>query len=237
LYDHIPALIVTFSRQLANPAADNSQWTSALVHKSAAAHGLQRWQQGYDLREVTLGANVDNLRVVTAGLKSGERIVVNGLQRIRPGALVVPQVVRMDARSELQAHLTHRLAQNLRDPIVRARAFVRLSIQGAVARPGYYAVPAEAPLSDALMAAGGTTTEADMRHLRVERAGEPIWQDATLQQVIAEGRTLDEAGLVAGDQLVVPRRGGGNVMHVLQVGAFLLGIPVTIYTLTRIFTH
>ncbi|HZE42395.1 MAG TPA: sensor histidine kinase [Steroidobacteraceae bacterium] len=53
LYDHIPALIVTFSRQLANPAADNSQWTSALAHKSAAAHGLQRWQQGYDLREVT----------------------------------------------------------------------------------------------------------------------------------------------------------------------------------------
>jgi multidrug efflux system membrane fusion protein len=56
-----------------------------------------------EYREVTLGANVDNLRVVTAGLKSGERIVVNGLQRIRPGALVVPQVVRMDARSELQA--------------------------------------------------------------------------------------------------------------------------------------
>jgi multidrug efflux system membrane fusion protein len=48
-----------------------------------------------EYREVTLGANVDNLRVVTAGLKSGERIV--------PGALVVPQVVRMDARSELQA--------------------------------------------------------------------------------------------------------------------------------------
>jgi multidrug efflux system membrane fusion protein len=56
-----------------------------------------------EYREVTLGANVDNLRVVTSGLKSGERIVVNGLQRIRPGALIVPQVVRMDARSELQA--------------------------------------------------------------------------------------------------------------------------------------
>ena len=56
-----------------------------------------------EYREVTLGANVDNLRVITSGLKSGERIVVNGLQRIRPGALVVPQVVRMDARAELQA--------------------------------------------------------------------------------------------------------------------------------------
>jgi len=60
-----------------------------------------------EYREVTLGAAVDALRVVSGGLKAGERIVVNGLQRIRPGALVVPQVVRMDARSELQAQNTN----------------------------------------------------------------------------------------------------------------------------------
>ena len=56
-----------------------------------------------EYREVTLGAIVDSLRVVNSGLKSGERIVVNGLQRVRPGALVAPQLVRMDERSELQA--------------------------------------------------------------------------------------------------------------------------------------
>jgi signal transduction histidine kinase len=53
LYDHIPALLVTFARELANPAADNSAHVSDVAHNSAAAHGLQRWQQGYDLREVT----------------------------------------------------------------------------------------------------------------------------------------------------------------------------------------
>jgi multidrug efflux system membrane fusion protein len=46
-------------------------------------------------REVTLGANVDGLRIVTAGLKPGERVVVNGLQRVRPGALIAPQMVAM----------------------------------------------------------------------------------------------------------------------------------------------
>ena len=50
-------------------------------------------------REVTLGASVDGLRIVTNGLKSGERIVVNGLQRVRPGAVVAPQMVSMDQRS------------------------------------------------------------------------------------------------------------------------------------------
>ncbi|MBT2321222.1 efflux RND transporter periplasmic adaptor subunit [Variovorax paradoxus] len=52
-------------------------------------------------REVTLGASVNGLRVVTKGLKSGERIVVNGLQHVRPGALVAPQTVTMDAKAEL----------------------------------------------------------------------------------------------------------------------------------------
>jgi multidrug efflux system membrane fusion protein len=54
-------------------------------------------------REVTLGSSVNGLRVVTHGLKAGERIVVNGLQRIRPGATVAPQPVAMDAKAELQA--------------------------------------------------------------------------------------------------------------------------------------
>ncbi len=50
-------------------------------------------------REVTLGANVNGLRIVKDGLKPGERIVVNGLQRVRPGALVNPQAVAMEGKA------------------------------------------------------------------------------------------------------------------------------------------
>jgi len=42
-------------------------------------------------RPVTLGPSIDGLRIVSAGLQPGERIVVNGLQRVRPGAVVQPQ--------------------------------------------------------------------------------------------------------------------------------------------------
>jgi multidrug efflux system membrane fusion protein len=49
-----------------------------------------------DYRNVTLGANVDGLRIVTGGLAAGEVIVVNGLQRVRPGALVAATKVVMD---------------------------------------------------------------------------------------------------------------------------------------------
>jgi len=51
-------------------------------------------------REVKLGATVSGLREVTSGLKAGERIVVNGLQRVRPGDTVEAQEVAMRAPSQ-----------------------------------------------------------------------------------------------------------------------------------------
>jgi len=56
-----------------------------------------------EYREVTLGGSVNGLRVIERGLKAGERIVVNGLQRVRPGSLVQPQPVNMDAKPEVLA--------------------------------------------------------------------------------------------------------------------------------------
>ncbi len=53
-------------------------------------------------REVSLGGMTDGLRIVTAGLKAGERIVVNGLQHVRPGALLAPEVVAMGDRGTVQ---------------------------------------------------------------------------------------------------------------------------------------
>jgi multidrug efflux system membrane fusion protein len=53
-------------------------------------------------REVTLGQAVDGLRIVTSGLKANERIVVNGLQRVRPGAKVAPQPVTMAKLTSLE---------------------------------------------------------------------------------------------------------------------------------------
>jgi multidrug efflux system membrane fusion protein len=48
-----------------------------------------------EYREVKLGPVVEGLRVVRAGLKPGEKIVVNGLQRVRPGSPVTAQTVPM----------------------------------------------------------------------------------------------------------------------------------------------
>ena len=48
-----------------------------------------------EYRPVELGGLHEGLRVVRDGLKPGERIVVNGLMRVRPGVTVDPQVIAM----------------------------------------------------------------------------------------------------------------------------------------------
>ncbi|MGF2878796.1 efflux RND transporter periplasmic adaptor subunit [Acinetobacter johnsonii] len=46
-------------------------------------------------REVKLGAVQDGLQIINSGLQAGDRVVVNGLQRIRPGDSVTPHHVPM----------------------------------------------------------------------------------------------------------------------------------------------
>jgi signal transduction histidine kinase len=53
LIDHIPAMLASFERSLRAVATEGAVATQVSGQKPAAAHGLQRWRQGYDLREVT----------------------------------------------------------------------------------------------------------------------------------------------------------------------------------------
>jgi RND family efflux transporter MFP subunit len=54
-------------------------------------------QNVVEYRPVKLGPVMDGLRVIDDGLRPGEWVVVNGLQRVRPGVTVSPQRVAMQA--------------------------------------------------------------------------------------------------------------------------------------------
>jgi membrane fusion protein, multidrug efflux system len=59
-------------------------------------------------RAVTLGPIVDGLRVVRSGLQDGEPVVVNGLQRVRPGVQVEPVTVPMGQEAALRSEPSSR---------------------------------------------------------------------------------------------------------------------------------
>jgi RND family efflux transporter MFP subunit len=67
-------------------------------------------------RPVRLGALHDGLREVTDGLKPGERVIVNGLQLVRPGVTVEPKLVDMPASTARKTNETAPIAKIARNP-------------------------------------------------------------------------------------------------------------------------
>lgn len=44
-----------------------------------------------EYRPISLGDTSDGMRIVNSGLNAGDRVIINGLQRVRPGAVVDPK--------------------------------------------------------------------------------------------------------------------------------------------------
>ncbi len=59
-------------------------------------------------RSVKLGATIDGKRVVRDGLKPGDQIVVNGLQRVRPGMQVAPERLAEAATAASESKVAQR---------------------------------------------------------------------------------------------------------------------------------
>lgn len=82
----------------------------------------------------------------------------------------------------------------------------RIAVLGEVARPGYFAVRSDVPLTDAIMQAGGPTVSADLERSVVRRASREYRSADETRQAVAKGLTIDQFGLSAGDELVVGRQ-------------------------------
>ena len=141
-------------------------------------------------------------------------------------------------RSELEPYVAEYLARYIRNPQVQARSLIPITIVGGVANPGFYTVPSQLRIDDALMIAGGPTALAQLDRLRIERAGRRIWEGAPLQQAIVDGRTLDQLNIRGGDQIHLPARGGtlGSWYQSLRTFMLLLTIPAAIITMIAIFS-
>lgn len=150
--------------------------------------------------------------------------------------LVLPLVGELSLagvlRAELEDHLTGALATILRDPVVRARSLIQVSILGEVTRPGFYMVTPDALLSEAFMEAGGPTQEAKMDKLRIERAQEGAWVPPETLEGSLEARSVNELGLRNGDRVVVP--GGPGFWGGPAFQASVLGLTA-IVSIIRFF--
>ena len=134
-------------------------------------------------------------------------------------------------RSELQNHLLREIKRYVRDPEVEASPLMRLSVSGAVLHPGFYSIPADALLSDLVMAAGGPTANAAYRRSHLRRGTEELPGD-DVQTALREGLTVDALLLRSGDELLVGEKRQFNWPVVTQVAAAAAGL-VSVFIFAR----
>jgi protein involved in polysaccharide export with SLBB domain len=181
----------------------------------------------------------------TGSIRAGDRIVlkVDGETQLSDTftvsagpALILPVVGSIPLagvrRENVEKQITAEIARFIRNPLVRARLLVRLEVLGEVGRPGFYAIPIDALVNDALMLAGGPTKEAKVEAIRIERSGVATWPGDSLKVAMTKGLTLAQLDVQPEDVIFVPR--GVSTGRFWQVFLTILTTSITIYSLTRI---
>jgi protein involved in polysaccharide export with SLBB domain len=113
-------------------------------------------------------------------------------------------------RSELQAHMSQQISKYIRDVRVRATPLVRLSLLGPVGKPGFYYMPPDIPLGDAVMRAGGPGGNADLNKSVIRRNTEELYDSRNTRTAMNEGLTLDQLSLRDGDSIEVGEKSAGS---------------------------
>jgi hypothetical protein len=124
-------------------------------------------------------------------------------------------------RSEIRAHLRDAFSRFITDPVVQASGLLRVSVLGSVGNPGFYTMPAETVLGQAIMVAGGPAGNANLDQVRIRRGPEQIMDGPTTRVALQQGLTLDQLNLQAGDQIDVPQRRG--IMGILAIMSTVIG--------------
>jgi polysaccharide export outer membrane protein len=195
-----------------------------------------------------LDASAIRARLKDGDLQVGDRIILRVLEdstltdtfTVRAGRTVelpdIPAVSLLGVlRSELDSVLTAHIGKYVRNPTVEVTSLVRIAVLGGVGSPGYYNFPADMPVTDAIMFAGGPAGTAKIDDTVVMRGPEIFLNEKETKLSIQQGQTLDQANLQGGDEIRVGQDTSGGTYRTVATISMLLGIPITIYALTQIF--
>ena len=106
--------------------------------------------------------------------------------------------------SELEGHLTKSLSVYYKEPKVDATPLVRVMVQGAVSRPGYYTIPVDEALPDVIMLAGGPVSTSDLERATVKRGSALVLDYRSMQNALRQGKTVGDVSMREGDVIDVP---------------------------------
>ncbi len=134
--------------------------------------------------------------------------------------------------SELDGYLMKELAKYLRNPDVRAQSLIQIAVLGPVGKPGFYNLPSDMTLTDAIMLAGGPGQASNVNETTIVRNNKEVYGNDAVRHAFISGTTLDQMSLRAGDQIVVGEKGKKDWLRILQVVSLAAGIAVSIWAIS-----
>lgn len=166
------------------------------------------------------------LTVVSEATRTDTLVVRSGRILELPGKITLPLAGVL--RSELEGRATTEVLKYVKAQQVTVTPLTRIGVLGEVARPGYFALPSDVALTDAIMAAGGPTVAADVERTIVRRGSQEYRTTDETRLAVSRGMTIDQFGLSAGDELVVGKQRD-------FLGTRVIGLVGALTSLTAIF--
>jgi protein involved in polysaccharide export with SLBB domain len=140
------------------------------------------------------------------------------------GNITLPVVGEIPATGHTRRSLARVIEDTLGIRAIRIMCspLIRVTLFGAVNRPGSYLTEPKESLWGLINEAGGPGNNADIRKIYVERSGEIVVKD--LMQAFEQAHSLEQLGVRSGDQIYVP-----------GISRFNLRVIVDYVTLTTSF--
>jgi protein involved in polysaccharide export with SLBB domain len=156
----------------------------------------------------------DSAQVSSSSLRPGDFVLIkiwrepdlsDTVQIDKDGVAVFPKLGPMQVTGirpdSLERLLVHTYSRYLKNPSIKVAVLRRITISGAVVRPGAYPVDLTMTVSDALTLAGGPSAEGKSDKVELRRGGRR-WSVDLSSQIDRSG----ELSLRSGDQLFVPKK-------------------------------
>jgi len=111
---------------------------------------------------------------------------------------------------------------------------LRVQVSGDVAKPGFYSVRTDTPVTDVVMNAGGPSQNAEMDKIELRRGSTTVVHRGGIQTAIQKELTMSDIGARSGDELYVPTKPGTSRWQKLAaITASIMGIVWAVAYLTN----
>jgi protein involved in polysaccharide export with SLBB domain len=205
-------------------AATMQRNVRALHHNKGEKNSMRVFKWGMVVGMLTLvpaiarsqskPSDTDSVALTAGSLRPGDFVVVriwrepdlsDTVQIDHGGLAVFPKLGPIEVTGirpdSLERLLVSRYSKYLQNPSIRVNVLRRITIWGAVARPGTYPVDQTMTITDALALAGGATPQGKADKVEVRRGSARRVLDLS-----GDSRQVRDLSLRSGDQLFVPER-------------------------------